>query len=41
MDFPGLVGTRIRGGEKGGSVLRAGGATTEDIAQVKRQPCLR
>jgi putative ABC transport system permease protein len=33
-DFPGLVGTRIRGGEKGGSVLRAGGATTEDIAQV-------
>lgn len=38
-DFPGLIGTRIRGGdratgERGGAVLRGGVATTEDVAQV-------
>ena len=33
-DFPGIVGTRIRGGKGGGSVIRGGRATTEDIAQV-------
>lgn len=33
-DFPGLVGTRLRGGEGAGSVLRAGTATSEDLAQV-------
>ncbi|MHA6718755.1 ABC transporter permease [Sphingomonas sp. RS6] len=34
QDFPRLVGTRIRGGERGGAVLRGGVATTEDVAQV-------
>ena len=33
-DFPGLAGTRIRGGERGGSVLQGGVATMEDVAQV-------
>jgi putative ABC transport system permease protein len=39
-DFPGLVGTRIRGGTampdgpKSGAVLRGGIATAEDVAQV-------
>ncbi len=33
-DFPGLVGTRIRGGKDGGSVLRGDHATKEDVAQV-------
>lgn len=33
-DFPGTVGTRIRGGEGSGSVLRGGIATSEDMAQV-------
>jgi len=34
QDFPGVVGTRIRGGEDGGSVLSGGRATSEDVAQV-------
>jgi len=33
-DYPGLVGTRIEGGEGGGSVVRGGTATLEDVAQV-------
>lgn len=33
-DFPGLVGTRIRGGDEGGVVQRGGVATTEDVAMV-------
>ncbi|CAN5626403.1 ABC transporter permease [soil metagenome] len=33
-DFPGIVGTRIRGGRGGGTVLRDGIATSEDVAQV-------
>ncbi|MFA5989112.1 MAG: ABC transporter permease [Sphingomonas sp.] len=33
-DFPGTVGTRIRGGQGGGTVLRGGAALNEDIAQV-------
>jgi len=33
-DFPGTVGTRIRGGEGSGSVIRGGIATSEDMAQV-------
>ncbi len=33
-DFPGTLGTRIRGGEKWGTVLRDGRATPEDVAQV-------
>ncbi|WP_019368523.1 ABC transporter permease [Sphingomonas sp. HT-1] len=33
-DFPGLIGTRIRGGERGGAVLRGAIAATEDVAQV-------
>lgn len=33
-DFPGLVGTRIRGGKDGGSVLRGGEALRMDVAQV-------
>ncbi len=33
-DFPGLVGTRINGGEASGTVIRDGSATTEDVARV-------
>ncbi|WP_374296872.1 FtsX-like permease family protein [Sphingomonas sp.] len=33
-DFPGLVGTRIRGGKDGGSVILGEQATKEDVAQV-------
>jgi len=33
-DFPGIVGTRIRGGEGSGSVIRGGIASSEDMAQV-------
>ncbi len=33
-DFPGLVGTRVGGGWRGGTVIRGGVATTEDVAQV-------
>lgn len=33
-DFPGTIGTRIRGGEASGSVLHGGRATSEDVAQV-------
>lgn len=33
-DFPGLVGTRINGGEGGGTVIRNGAAKQEDIARV-------
>jgi len=33
-DFPGVVGARVRGGRGGGSVLRGGRATSEDVAQV-------
>ena len=33
-DYPGLVGTRIEGGEGGGSVTQGGVTTLEDIAQV-------
>ncbi|MEP9403151.1 FtsX-like permease family protein [Sphingomonas silueang] len=33
-DFPGLVGTRIRGGKDGGAVLREGEALRMDVAQV-------
>jgi len=35
-DFPGIVGTRIRGGEGSGSVIRGGIASSEDMAQVDR-----
>ncbi len=34
QDFPGLVGTRFMGGRNGGSVIRGGIATFDDIAQV-------
>ena len=34
QDFPGVTGTRIRGGKKGGSVVREGEAVAEDVAQV-------
>ncbi|MGA1797675.1 ABC transporter permease [Sphingomonas sp. 4RDLI-65] len=34
QDFSGLVGTRIRGGKGGGTVLRGDDATKEDVAQV-------
>jgi putative ABC transport system permease protein len=34
QDFPGLVGTRFNGGENGGTVIRAGGATPEDVGRV-------
>lgn len=34
QDFPGLVGTRIQGGEAGGSVIHDGAAVLDDIAQV-------
>ena len=33
-DFPGVVGTRVRGGKGGGSVLSGGRAVSEDVAQV-------
>ncbi|WP_395396555.1 ABC transporter permease [Novosphingobium sp. BL-8A] len=33
-DFPGVVGTRIRGGENGGSIIRGGVATSVDVALV-------
>lgn len=33
-DFPEVVGTRFDGGKNGGSVLRNGVATPEDVAQV-------
>lgn len=33
-DFPGLVGTRILGGEKGGTIFRGGVANTVDLALV-------
>ena len=33
-DFPGIVGTRFNGGAGGGTVIRGGTATTEDIARV-------
>jgi len=33
-DFPGLVGTRFNGGQAGGTVIRGGTATAEDIARV-------
>ena len=33
-DFPGLVGTRVNGGEDGGSVIHDGMATLDDIARV-------
>ncbi|MFA5963395.1 MAG: FtsX-like permease family protein [Sphingomonas sp.] len=33
-DFPGIVGTRMRGGEGGGTVLRGGVAISEDVGQV-------
>ncbi len=33
-DFPGLVGTRIRGGKGSGTVLRGGVAISDDVAQV-------
>ena len=32
--FPGTVGTRVRGGEDAGSVVRSGAAVSEDVAQV-------
>ena len=34
QDFPGLTGTRIRGGAGAGSVMRGGIAQREDVAQV-------
>ncbi|WP_454280445.1 ABC transporter permease [Sphingomonas sp. Marseille-Q8236] len=33
-DFPSLVGTRIRGGKRGGSIVRQGEAISADVAQV-------
>jgi putative ABC transport system permease protein len=33
-DFPGVVGTRIRGGKGGGNVVRGGIAVSDDVAQV-------
>ena len=36
-DFPGVVGTRIRGGENGGSVIRGGVARYVNAAQVDPQ----
>lgn len=33
-DFPGTVGTRVRGGKGAGNVLRGGIAVTDDVAQV-------
>ena len=34
QDFPGLVGTRIRGGKQGGSIIRDNDAIGADVAQV-------
>ena len=34
QDFPGLIGTRLNGGEGGGTVIRDGAAKQEDIARV-------
>lgn len=34
QDFPGLVGTRVRGGKQGGSVIRENDAIGADVAQV-------
>jgi len=34
QDFPGVVGTRVNGGEGGGTVIRGATATREDVAQV-------
>jgi putative ABC transport system permease protein len=34
QDFPRVIGTRINGGEGGGSVVRNGVATTENVAEV-------
>ncbi|KZE11866.1 MULTISPECIES: ABC transporter permease [Sphingomonas] len=34
QDFPGVVGTRIRGGTDGGTILRDGEAIRADVAQV-------
>jgi putative ABC transport system permease protein len=34
QDFPGMIGTRVSGGEGGGTVIREGMATAEDVAQV-------
>ena len=34
QDFPGIAGTRLRGGKGGGTVLRGGEAMIEDVAQV-------
>ncbi|MBT2245871.1 ABC transporter permease [Sphingobium sp. BHU LFT2] len=36
-DFPGVVGTRIRGGRNGGTVIRGGVAVPADVAQVDPQ----
>jgi putative ABC transport system permease protein len=36
-DFPGTVGTRIRGGKNGGTVIRGGVAALADVAQVDPQ----
>ncbi|TNF04752.1 MAG: FtsX-like permease family protein [Sphingomonadales bacterium] len=36
-DFPGTVGTRIRGGKNGGAVIRGGVAAPADVAQVDPQ----
>ncbi|WP_294211173.1 ABC transporter permease [uncultured Sphingomonas sp.] len=33
-DFPGTVGTRLQGGENGGTVLRGGHAISDNVAQV-------
>lgn len=33
-DFPGLVGTRVAGGENAGTVIRGGVASTANVAQV-------
>jgi putative ABC transport system permease protein len=34
QDFPGVIGTRVQGGEGGGQVIRGSIATVEDVAQV-------
>ncbi|QAY78717.1 ABC transporter permease [Sphingosinicella sp. BN140058] len=35
-DFPGVAGTRLRGGKAGGSVIRDGQAVSEDVVQVDK-----